>query len=237
MHRLEPARVSFDVVNVAAAPALEGTPPSKELGSGRLQCFRNGARRPFAPHVELSTVHLRRRAFAVSITAMCCTVFAACANEAAPEPPTRSQASLSEQDNSEAAEPEVSANDAIPSRAQAVLASNLDSAQLDPTSSNAPYSPLTGHEHHEHHEHRIDVRADLPAPTRDALRRSLEQRLSRSLVGLPRNTLRDGSESVDTHKRFQHVVVQVRDAEGNLRTECLENRRQLEMLLTPKGTP
>jgi hypothetical protein len=141
---------------------------------------------------------------------------------------------LSEQDNGGVREPLMSVEGAKPSRAQALLASNFDDAKLDPREAIAPYSPLAGHENH---EHRLSVRPDLPAPTRDALRRSLEQPLSRSLAGLPRNLLHDGSESVDTHGRFKHVVVQVRDADGNLRTECLENRRQLELLLTPKGNP
>jgi hypothetical protein len=42
---------------------------------------------------------------------------------------------------------------------------------------------------------------------------------------------------VDVRERFQHVVVQVRGQDGQLRTECLEDAQQLRRLLQIEGEP
>ncbi len=198
--------------------------------------LQNEALRPFASHVEFTTVQLRWRARAVAL--ICAAGFAGCANSAAPEPqPRKANAPLSGDANEGASpqSPQRTSPDSTPQQtAQAVLASGFDSHELDPRIGSAPYSPIAGFEDH---EHRITVRPDLSKPSRDAFKRSLENRLSRSMAGLPRSVLANGSEAVNTNDRFQHVVVQVRDANGNLRTECLENRRQLDALLAPEANP
>lgn len=73
-----------------------------------------------------------------------------------------------------------------------------------------------------------------PTLSPDVARRlegSLSERLTRSVDGLPRYTLPGVGDSVDTRGRFQHVVVQTRDSNGQLHTECFENQAQLERAL------
>lgn len=63
------------------------------------------------------------------------------------------------------------------------------------------------------------------------LERSLSERLTHSVDGLPRRTLPGVGEVVDTRGRFQHVVVQTRDATGRARTECFESQAELRRAL------
>jgi hypothetical protein len=55
------------------------------------------------------------------------------------------------------------------------------------------------------------------------------------MAGLAPQSLGALGEGVDPAGRFQHVVVQVRDENGNLRTECIESRRQLDFVLGRAG--
>jgi hypothetical protein len=77
----------------------------------------------------------------------------------------------------------------------------------------------------------------LSALTRTELRRSLSKRLSRSLLGLETRVLGPAAQAVRTQGRFQHVVVQVRGADGQLRTECLDEPRQLDAVLGRESVP
>lgn len=56
------------------------------------------------------------------------------------------------------------------------------------------------------------------------------------MVGLQRHPVGDSTEAVDVHDRFKHVVVQVRGADGQMHTECIEHGRRLDHLLAIKGT-
>lgn len=84
---------------------------------------------------------------------------------------------------------------------------------------------------------RLEGKAVLDLAERQAWRRSLEHRLSHTVEGLRQHALPDGSLAVDTEDHFQHVVVQVRGEDGKLRTECLENHRQLDALLGTRDRP
>lgn len=80
-------------------------------------------------------------------------------------------------------------------------------------------------------ERAANVRPTLSPEVAQRLKGSLNERLTRSVDGLPRYTLPGVGDSVDTRGRFQHVVVQTRDSNGQLHTECFENQAQLERAL------
>ncbi len=170
-----------------------------------------------------------------ALVALCLTVLlAGCVSEAPPEPPSRSDAKLSP--GSDSAKPSSDGDSATPSGsnssnasessthggAQAVLASGLNSYDDE---ARAPTAGAQGR------VHQMSIRPALTPEARRAFRGSVAPRLRRSTDGLERYQVGTLGEAVSTRNRFQHVVVQVRDAEGNLRTECLENERQLNALL------
>lgn len=67
----------------------------------------------------------------------------------------------------------------------------------------------------------------------ERLERSLGERLIHSVDGLDRRTIPGVGEVVDTRGRFQHVVIQTRNAAGRSRTECVENQAELMRALGP----
>ncbi|HEX2729973.1 MAG TPA: hypothetical protein VHM70_00150 [Polyangiaceae bacterium] len=103
---------------------------------------------------------------------------------------------------------------------------DLNAAQREPSSPSIPEPAKPDLVMDPSAERRVE-----PA-TAAALERSLEQRLSHSMDGLDKRQAPGGGELVDTRGRFQHVVVQVRDANGQMHTECVETHEQLHRALT-----
>ena len=70
----------------------------------------------------------------------------------------------------------------------------------------------------------------------DRYRRSLAPHFKRSRRGL-HATAQHGAEIVQLDGGYQEVMVQVRDDQGNVRTSCVSDERELLQVLAPSSKP
>ncbi len=189
---------------------------------------------PFCPVVDRAKFWVRKVA---GPSALCLSVvLTGCLSEAPPEPESRSNAKLAPASSSDATGADGSSevegagrkhiDSPTQSGAQAILASGLE---------HRAHEDLAQLEASQSHVHRMKVRPDLSPEARQELRQSIARRLRRTTDDLEHFQVGTLGEAVSTRERFQHVVVQVRDEQGNLSTECLENESQLDALLRARG--
>ena len=164
-----------------------------------------------------------------------------CGSDAALEPPSRTNLEQPSAERPEATPPRDAAQPKAEEQASAQgptasLEARSSEPGLDPQlSASSALSSQSGASALRGKTHRLRVRPNLSPELREAFRASLSQRLQRSTDGLLRHPMGSLGEAVSTRERFQHVVVQVRDENGNIGTECLETEGQLEALLRARG--